>query len=68
MVTVKVLSSDCNNRFLNTNHNLNHNSIDNLTLNPKSNPKLTPSPDPNSRLVFTTNTNPNRDNNPNYPT
>ena len=40
-VTVKVLGSDCNNRFPNTNHNLNHNSNDNLTLNRKSNPKLT---------------------------
>ena len=41
LVRVKVLGSDCNNRFPNTNHNLNHNSNDNLTLNPKSNPKLT---------------------------
>ena len=39
--SVKVLGSDCNNRFPNTNHNLNHTSNDNLTLNPKSNPKLT---------------------------
>ena len=40
-VRVKILGSDCNNRFPNTNHNLNHNSNDNLTLHPKSNPKLT---------------------------
>ena len=40
-VSVKVLGSDCNNSFPNTNHNLNHNCNDNVTLNPKSNPKLT---------------------------
>ena len=31
-VRFKVLGSDYNNRFPNTNHNLNHNSNDNLTL------------------------------------
>ena len=40
-VTVKVLGSDCNKCFPNTNHNRNHSSNNNLTLNPKSNPKLT---------------------------
>ena len=40
-VRVKVLGSDCNTRFPNTNHNLNHNSNDDLTLNSKSNPVLT---------------------------
>ena len=40
-VRVKILVSDFNNRFPNTNHNLNHNFNDTLTPNPKSNPKLT---------------------------
>ena len=39
-VGVKVLGSDCNNRFIN-NNNLNHFPYDNLTLTPNPNPKLT---------------------------